>query len=61
MELHVEPRNEASWHTAESCGFDREGLLRSWQRVGTTRRDMFVYGRLAQRTSEDVESESLTR
>ncbi len=47
-ELHVEPENEASWRTAESCGFDREGLLRSWQHVGTERRDTFIYSRLAE-------------
>lgn len=43
LELHVEPHNEASWRVAESCGFTREGLLRSWQQVGPTRRDMYVY------------------
>ncbi len=48
IELHVEPWNEASWRTAESCGFEREGLLRDWRRVGSERRDMFVYSRLAQ-------------
>lgn len=47
LELYVEPRNEASWRTAEACGFQREGLLRSWQRVGDRRRDMYMYSRLA--------------
>lgn len=47
VELYVEPWNEASWRAAESCGFQREGLLRSWQQVGQERRDMFIYGRIA--------------
>lgn len=44
LELHVEPWNAGSCRTAEACGFVREGLLRSWQRVGDRRRDMYVYG-----------------
>lgn len=44
VQLHVEPSNEASWRTAEACGYQREGLLRSWQRVGDERKDMYVYG-----------------
>jgi RimJ/RimL family protein N-acetyltransferase len=47
LELYVEPWNEASWRTAERVGFTREGLLRSWQLVGTERRDMFMYSLLA--------------
>ena len=43
VELYVEPWNEASWRTAEACGYHREGLLRSWQRVGDARRDMYMY------------------
>lgn len=46
LELYVEPWNEGSWRAAGACGFEREGLLRSWQRVGTERRDMFMYSRL---------------
>lgn len=46
LELYVEPWNEASWRTAEACGFEREGLLRSWQRVGDQRRDMYMYARV---------------
>lgn len=60
LELHVEPENDASWRTAQSCGFDREGLLRSWQRVGAERRDMFVYSRLAS-TRETLNRHSTTR
>lgn len=43
LQLYVEPWNEGSWRTAEACGYVREGLLRSWQEVGQTRRDMYVY------------------
>lgn len=47
LELHVEPWNQASIRTAEKTGFRREGLLRGWREVGGTRRDMYVYARLA--------------
>jgi RimJ/RimL family protein N-acetyltransferase len=47
LELHVEPWNTASIRTAENAGYQREGLLRSWQEVGGTRRDMYMYARLA--------------
>lgn len=47
LELYVEPWNEGSWRTAESAGYRREGLLRSWQQIGGRRRDMFMYSRLA--------------
>lgn len=43
IELYVEPWNEGSWRAAEHAGFVREGLLRSWQRVGQERRDMYMY------------------
>lgn len=43
LELYVEPWNEGSWRAAESVGFSREGLLRSWERVGSERRDMYMY------------------
>jgi len=46
LELYVEPWNEGSWRTAESCGFEREGLLRSWQEVGDQRKDMYMYSQL---------------
>jgi ribosomal-protein-alanine N-acetyltransferase len=46
LELYVEPWNEGSWRAATSAGFSREGLLRSWERVGTERRDMYMYSRL---------------
>lgn len=47
VQCYIEPWNEASWRTAEACGFQREGLLRSWERVGANRRDMYMYSRLA--------------
>lgn len=43
LELYVEPWNAASIKTAEAAGFVREGLLRSWQKVGDERRDMYMY------------------
>jgi [ribosomal protein S5]-alanine N-acetyltransferase len=46
VELYAEPWNTASILTAERAGFQREGLLRSWQEVGDTRRDMYMYARL---------------
>ncbi len=46
LELYVEPWNEASWRTAEHAGYEREGLLRSWQVVGDERRDMYMYSLL---------------
>jgi [ribosomal protein S5]-alanine N-acetyltransferase len=46
LELHVEPWNDGSWKAAERVGYQREGLLRSWQAVGGQRRDMYVYSLL---------------
>ena len=43
LELYVEPWNVASARTATGAGFVREGLLRSWQKVGDARRDMDMY------------------
>ena len=47
LQLYVEPWNVASQRTAERVGFQREGLLRSWQRVGEERRDMIMYSLLS--------------
>src|SRR5882757_907028 len=47
IELYVEPWNKQSWTAAERAGFQREGLLRSWQVVAGTRRDMYMYSLLA--------------
>ena len=46
LELYVESWNQASIRTAERAGFQREGLLRSWQVVGAQRRDMWMYSLL---------------
>ena len=47
LELYIEPWNEGSWRTAEKVGYQREGLLRSWQSVGGEGRDMYMYSLLA--------------
>ncbi len=46
LELYVEPHNVASRRTAESVGYRREGLMRSWQAIGGIRRDMDMYSLL---------------
>jgi ribosomal-protein-alanine N-acetyltransferase len=43
VELYVEPWNHGSIHVAEASGYAREGLLRSYQEIGGTRRDMLLY------------------
>jgi RimJ/RimL family protein N-acetyltransferase len=43
IELHIEPWNTSSIHVAERAGYAREGLLRSYQEIGGTRRDLFLY------------------
>jgi ribosomal-protein-alanine N-acetyltransferase len=43
LELYVEPWNVASARTAIGAGFVREGLMRSWQKVGDERKDMEMY------------------
>ena len=45
----VEPWNAASWRTAGSAGYQREGLLRSHQEIGGHRVDMFLYADQARR------------
>jgi len=46
LELYVEPWNTGSWRAAEHAGFRREGLLRAWERIDGTPRDMYLYARL---------------
>ncbi len=46
LELAVEPWNEGSWRLAERLGFQREGVMRSWQPVGDERKDMYLYALL---------------
>ncbi|MGW1738775.1 GNAT family N-acetyltransferase [Nocardia sp. NPDC001965] len=55
LQLYVEPWNRASIRTAERAGFECEGLLRSWQKVGGRRRDMFMYARLAMEISAETD------
>jgi [ribosomal protein S5]-alanine N-acetyltransferase len=43
LELYVEPWNDASIRTAERAGFKREGLLRSWQSIDGSRKDLYMY------------------
>lgn len=43
VELYIEPWNDSSIHVAEASGYQREGLLRSHQEIGGTRRDMLLY------------------
>jgi ribosomal-protein-alanine N-acetyltransferase len=43
VELHIEPWNTSSIHVAEAAGYQRERLLRSYQEIGGTRRDMLLY------------------
>jgi len=47
LQLFVEPWNQGSWRAAEACGYQREGLLRGWERVGDSRRDMYAYSVIA--------------
>lgn len=46
LELYVEPWNEGSWLAAEHAYYEREGLLRAWERIGGTPRDMYMYAQL---------------
>ncbi|MCC3275420.1 MULTISPECIES: GNAT family N-acetyltransferase [unclassified Arthrobacter] len=48
MELYIEPWNAASIRTAESAGFEREGLLRSYMVIAGQRRDLLVFSSLRQ-------------
>jgi RimJ/RimL family protein N-acetyltransferase len=46
IELWIEPENTGSIRVAESLGFVREGVLRSFMVVGGRRRDMLMYSLL---------------
>jgi [ribosomal protein S5]-alanine N-acetyltransferase len=43
VELYIEPWNTSSIRVAEAAGYQREGLLRSHQEIGGSRRDMLPY------------------
>ena len=47
VELYVEPLNVNSIKVAQSLGFQNEGLMRSWQKIGSERKDMFMLSLLA--------------
>lgn len=49
LQLHIDPANRASCRTAERAGYEREGLLRSWQEIAEERRDMLVYSMIRPR------------
>jgi ribosomal-protein-alanine N-acetyltransferase len=46
VELYIEPWNVASARTAETSGYQYEGLLRSQQVIGGQRVDMMIYSAL---------------
>ncbi len=46
LELYVEPWNTASWRSAERVGYQREGLMRSFQDIGGERKDLYLYSLL---------------
>lgn len=48
IELYIEPWNVASVRTAERAGYEREGLLRSYQEVDGIRVDMLLYAAIRQ-------------
>lgn len=45
LSLFIEPSNGASINTALRAGFEREGILRSWERVDGIPRDMWSFVR----------------
>lgn len=51
LELYVEPWNTGSWRAAEQAGYAREGLLRAWERIAGTPRDMYMYAQLTASTA----------
>ena len=48
LHLFVEPWNVASQRTAEFAGFTQEALLRGWERIDGTQRDVYAYALLRQ-------------
>ena len=47
LELAIHPSNKASQRTAEHTGYQREGLVPSWQETDGTRHNMYLYSLLA--------------
>lgn len=54
--LYIEPWNSASIKTAEYAGFNREALLKNWERVGGIPKDMWSYVRLRDPLGERTEA-----
>ncbi|WP_420367066.1 GNAT family N-acetyltransferase [Curtobacterium sp. L1-20] len=54
LELYIEPWNEGSLRAAELAGYQREGLMRAWQRVGGEPRDMLMYAQLNQHVARNA-------
>ena len=46
LTLFIEPWNTASLKTAERAGFEREAILKDWERVGGEPKDMWACVRL---------------
>ncbi len=46
ISLFIEPWNVPSQKTAERSGFEREAILKSWERVAGQPKDMWAYARL---------------
>lgn len=46
LEARIEPWNSASIRTAETAGFEREGLLRAHEEIGGRRVDLLMYSLL---------------
>jgi len=48
IELYIEPWNVASLKTAVHLGFEEEGLIKSWQKIGGIRKDMIMFSKIRQ-------------
>lgn len=51
LSLFIESSNTASVRTAELAGYEQEGLLANWERVGGVAKDMYLFARVAPTTS----------
>lgn len=61
IELYIEPWNNSSIHVAEASGYQREGLLRSHEEIGGTRRDMLLYATTRLSENAPMERQSGTK
>lgn len=48
LELYIEPWNIASLKTAKALGFQEEGLMRRWEKIGNERKDMLMLSLIKQ-------------